>query len=142
MMSTTFQNEQNISRKWYHVNADGQIVGRLAVKIAAILMGKTKPIYTPNVDCGDYVVVTGVEGLRLSGRKEQQKVYRHHTGFAGGMKETTFLNMRQRHPDKILRLAVQRMLPKNRLSYRMLDKLKIYRGTSHPHLAQKPLPLD
>jgi len=137
-MSTTFQNEQTVQHDWYHVHADGEIVGRLAVKIATILMGKNKPTYTPHVDCGDYVVVTGVEGLRLSGRKEQQKSYLHHTGYAGGMKETSFMSMRERHPERILRLAVQRMLPKNRLARQMLDKLKIYKGGEHPHAAQQP----
>jgi large subunit ribosomal protein L13 len=140
-MSTTFVSTDKVERSWYEVNASDQILGRLAVRVARVLMGKNKAIYSPNVDCGDYVVVTGVEGLRLTGRKEDQKVYLHHTGYVGGMKRTPFKRMRDRRSEELFRLAVRRMLPKTRLGSNMLDKLKIYAGEQHPHVAQQPQPL-
>ncbi|MFW5830013.1 MAG: 50S ribosomal protein L13 [Planctomycetota bacterium] len=137
-MSTTFLSKDTVDRTWYQVDASDQVLGRLAVRVARVLMGKNKPTYAPQVDCGDYVVVTGVEGLRLTGRKEDQKVYLHHSGYIGGMKRTPFKQMRARHPEEMFRLAVRRMLPKNRMGREMLSKLKIYAGQNHPHVAQKP----
>lgn len=143
MSKTTFAKESDIERVWFEASADGQILGRLAVRIARVLMGKHKPSYTPHVDCGDYVVVTGATGLVVSGRKENQKLYRYHTGYPGGLREVPLARMRQdeRKAAQMLTLAVKRMLPKNRLGRQMLDKLKVYGGTEHPHSAQKPQPL-
>jgi len=122
-------------------SAKDQILGRFASRIARVLMGKNKPQYTPHVDSGDYVVVTDAEAIVVTGRKEQQKIYRYHTGYVGGLKELPLERMRQQKPEQILRLAVKRMLPKNRLGRNMLDKLKVYSGSEHPHAAQKPQPL-
>ncbi len=140
-MTTTFATKQTVQHDWYHVDASEQILGRLAVKVARVLQGKNKAIYSPNVDCGDYVVVTGAENIRLSGTKELSKVYHHHTGYIGGMKYTPFLRLRATHPDQLFRNAVRRMIPKNQMGREMLAKLKVYAGSEHPHTAQNPQPL-
>ncbi len=131
-----------IEKKWYVVDASGKTLGRLATKIATILMGKHKAIYTPHVDTGDYVVVVNAEKIELTGKKWQQKKYYRHSGYPGGLKEMTALQMKEKHPEKIIYLAVKRMLPKNKLGRRMLRKLKVYAGPEHPHKAQKPEPLE
>lgn len=142
--------KEEVRPDWYVVDADEQIVGRLAVRIATILMGKHKPEYTPHVDCGDYVVVVNVERLRFGGKslqhpehpyfttKLQRKIYDKYTGYPGGYKITRGLQMWQKNPGKILEEAVRRMLPKNQLGDHMLRKLKTYRGAEHPHQAQQP----
>jgi large subunit ribosomal protein L13 len=138
--TTTFSNQpgHTAEPQWFTVSAKDQVLGRLAVRIARVLMGKHKASFSPGADDGDYVVVTDAEGILLTGRKEMQKVYRYHTGFVGGLKEVPFRRMRDERPDKVITLAVRRMLPKNRLARQMLSKLKVYSGGTHPHGAQKP----
>jgi large subunit ribosomal protein L13 len=131
-----------IEKKWWHVDASDKVVGRLASRIAVVLMGKHRPTYTPHVDTGDFVVVTNAEKVVFSGNKWQQKTYTWYTGYTGLRSETAIRRLR-RDPERILRDAVRRMLPKNKLAYKMLTKLKIYAGPTHPHQAQQPeqLPL-
>ena len=128
-------------RKWWVVSGNGHVVGRLAARLAVMLQGKHKAIYTPHVDTGDFVVVTDVEKLRFTGRKPETKTYKHYTGHPGGLREIPYKVMREKKPEEILRLAVRRMLPKSRLGRQMLSKLKIYKGSEHPHAAQRPEPL-
>lgn len=128
--------------KWYQVDASQEVLGRMAAQIARILMGKHKPTYTPHADQGDFVVVTNAKGVQVTGTKAETKVYRHHTQHPGGLVEEPFARLRERHPDRIIRLAVRRMLPKTTLGRHMLKKLKIYPGSDHPHHAQKPEPLS
>jgi len=128
-------------RKWYVVNADGKRLGRLASEIATILQGKHKPIYTPHVDTGDYVVVINAERVELSGQKWDQKLYQRHSGWIGGLKEMPYRRLIERRPTLPLREAVRRMLPKTKLGRRMLRKLKVYVGPEHPHRAQNPTEL-
>lgn len=134
---TVFAKKEEIRRDWYVVNAAGKILGRMATKIATYLRGKHKPVYSPHVDCGDFVVVINADKLRLSGRKEEQKSYFTHSGFPGGDKLLSFEEVAKRRPGDIVRLAVAGMLPKNRLGRQMLKKLKIYVGDKHPHPVQK-----
>lgn len=130
------------SRRWFVVDATDQVLGRLAVRIANVLMGKNKPIYTPHVDCGDYVIVLNAGKIRTTGtRKRQETVYHRYSGHPSGLKTITMETMLQRHPDRVLREAVRRMLPKNALAARMLRKLKLYAGPTHEHQAQQPEPL-
>jgi large subunit ribosomal protein L13 len=139
-MSTVFQTKEDAiaGRKWLIVDAENQVVGRLASKVANLLRGKHKPTYTPHNDGGDFVVVVNAEKARFSGNKEQDKLFRHHTGFIGGLKEITASELREKHPERIIELAVKGMLPKSALGRNMLDKLKVYAGSDHPHAAQKP----
>ena len=120
------------------VDATNEALGRLATQIATLLRGKHKPTYTPSVDGGDFVIVVNVEKLRIMGKKADQKVYYHHTGYPGGIKATSYRMMHAKHPDRILRIAVKGMLPKNRIGRRLIGKLKIYAGPGHPHAAQQP----
>ena len=129
-----------IEKKWWHVDASEKVVGRLASRIAVVLMGKHRPTYTPHVDTGDFVVVTNAEKVVFSGKKWQQKTYTWYTGYTGLRSETAIRRLR-RDPERILRDAVRRMLPKNKLASKMLAKLKIYAGPDHPHQAQQPEPL-
>ncbi len=131
-----------IEKKWYLVDASGKVLGRLASQIAMILMGKHRPTYTPHVDTGDYVVVVNAEKVVLTGRKLDQKNYYRHSGYPGGLKVVTARQLLQKHPEKLIYLAVKRMLPKNKLGRKMLKKLKVYAGSEHPHQAQKPEPLE
>ena len=131
-----------VERKWYVVDAEGQTLGRLATEIATILRGKNKPQYTPHVDTGDFVVVVNAEKVAVTGRKAEQKVYRRHSGYPGGLKETSYERMMERRPTEILRRAVKGMMPKNRLARQQLRKLKIYAGPEHPHAAQNPQPYE
>ena len=131
-----------VERKWYVVDAGGQTLGRLATEIARILRGKNKPQYTPHVDTGDFVVVVNAEKVVVTGRKAEQKVYRRHSGYPGGLKETSYEQMMERRPTEILRRAVKGMMPKNRLARQQLRKLKIYAGPEHPHAAQNPQPYE
>lgn len=139
---TTMEKKETVRRDWFFVDGTEQVVGRLATRLAMILMGKHKPTYTPHVDCGDFVVVTNCEKVRFTGQKWQKKVYRYHTGYIGGLVEHTAEEIRDAHPDRILRKAVQRMLPKTKMGRQMLKKLKIYAGAEHPHAAQNPKALD
>ena len=132
----------DVERSWFVVDASDQVLGRLATRIAMVLRGKHKPIFTPHVDTGDFVVVVNAEKVRLTGRKMDQKVYRRYTGWAGGLKETPVREMLARKPAEVVRLAVRRMLPKTTLGRNMLKKLKIYAGPEHRHEAQRPQPLD
>jgi large subunit ribosomal protein L13 len=131
-----------VERQWYVVDAEGQTLGRLATEIARILRGKNKPQYTPHVDTGDFVVVVNAEKVVVTGRKAEQKVYRRHSGYPGGLKTTTYEQMLERRPTEILRRAVKGMMPKTRLARQQLRKLKIYAGPEHPHAAQNPQTLE
>lgn len=125
-------------RLWFVVDAAEQPLGRLAVKIADVLRGKNKPTYTPNVDTGDFVVVVNAEKVKLTGRKEEQKTYQRYSGYRGGLKEFKASVMRERHPDRMIKLAVRGMMPRNNLSRKMFRRLKVYAGDEHPHAAQQP----
>jgi large subunit ribosomal protein L13 len=138
MMKTYSQKASEVQRDWYVIDAENQVLGRLATQIATLLRGKHKPTYTPSMDGGDFVVVVNAEKIRITGRKAEQKLYHRHTGYPGGLRTTTYRTMLQRHPDRILRFAVKGMLPKGRLGRRQLLKLRIYAGPTHPHAAQQP----
>lgn len=125
-------------RKWIVVDAEGQVLGRLASKIAMRLRGKHLPTFTPHVDTGDFVVVINADKVRLTGRKWDQKVYYRHSGYMGGLKATTAKKLNQDHPERLIEYAVKGMLPKNRLGRKLLKKLKVYKGAEHPHEAQQP----
>ncbi|MBI4444902.1 MAG: 50S ribosomal protein L13 [Acidobacteria bacterium] len=140
-MATFLAEVEKIERKWYVIDAADQTLGRLASRIASILMGKTKAIYTPFLDTGDFVVVVNAEKVRLTGKKWDQKTYYHHTGYPGGVKKAVAKEIAEKNPERILESAVKGMLPKNKLGDRFLRKLKIYTGQEHPHQAQKPEPL-
>ena len=127
-----------IERKWYVVDADGKTLGRLAAEVATILRGKHKPIYTPHVDCGDFVIVVNAEKIRVTGNKMDDKKYRWHTGYVGNLQERSFREMNQRHPERVIELAVKGMLPKGPLGRQMYTKLHVYAGAEHGHEAQKP----
>ena len=128
-------------RRWYVVDAQGKILGRMATEIAKVLRGKHKPIFTPNVDAGDFVIVVNARGVKLTGKKLDKKVYYRHTEYPGGIRERTAAKMLAKKPEELVRLAVKGMLPKNRLSRKLVTKLKIYPDAHHPHDAQKPQPL-
>ena len=139
-MKTYFaKKEEPIDKKWVLINAEGRILGRMATEIADTLRGKDKPVYTPHVDTGDFVVVINAEKVRLTGRKWDQKVYYHHSGYIGGIKAKTAREMLDKKPEELIRHAVKGMLPKNRLGRKVLTKLKVYRGAEHPHEAQVPM---
>jgi large subunit ribosomal protein L13 len=127
--------------RWYVVDAKDQVLGRLAVRIATVLMGKHKPTYTPHVDCGDFVIVLNAGDVKLTGTKRQDVVYQRYSGYPGGQKSTPIRRVLERHPERVLYEAVRRMLPKNRLARRMLQKLKLYTDETHSHQAQNPEPL-
>jgi len=137
-MSTYFPKQGEIARKWFVVDAKGQTLGRLAVRVADMISGKTSPRYTPFLDTGDHVIVINAEKIRLTGLKAEQKVYRRYTGFAGGLREEKYAHRLKRKPESIVQEAVQGMLPKTKLGRAMVKKLKVYRGDKHPHEAQKP----
>ena len=130
--------KEQLEHKWYLVDADGAVLGRMAAKIAPILMGKNKPTYTPHVDSGDYVVVINAEKIRVTGKKAQQKQYDYYTHYPGGHRYVSFADMMAKKPEKVIELAVRRMLPKNKLAVKMLKKLKVYRSPDHEHQAQNP----
>ena len=129
---------QDLEHKWYVVDAEGQRLGRLATEIAMILRGKNKPSFTPNMDTGDFVVVVNAEKVIVTGRKSEQKLYRRHSGRPGGMKTETFNRLQQRIPERIIEKAVKGMLPKNAMGRKLFTKLKVYKGSDHPHAAQAP----
>ena len=141
-MKTVFAKKNEIEKKWYIIDAKGMTLGRLAARIAVILRGKNKPIFTPNVDTGDYVIVINAEGVRLTGNKLKQKIYYRHSGYPGGIKMITAEHLLNRSPEKVIMLAVRGMLPKNRLGRAQLKKLRVFKGTAHPHISQKPEPIE
>ena len=137
-MSTYMANKGNIVRKWYVIDAAGRPLGKTAVAAATILRGKHKPEYTPHADCGDFVIVINADKAVLTGKKLEQKYYRTHSGYVGGLKETKYRLLMQNRPELAVRLAVRGMMPRNIVTKDSLTRLKIYRGDSHPHAAQKP----
>ena len=141
-MSTYMANPQNVERKWYVIDAEGMVFGRLASQVASMLRGKHKPTFTPHCDCGDYIIVVNADKLVLTGKKLDNKVYRYHTGYPGGLKETTYRVLMEKKPEFALEQAVRGMLPKGPLGYKMLKKLHVYRGSEHEHQAQKPVSFD
>jgi len=140
-MNCTQVKAGQLAQHWYVIDATDQVVGRLAAQIAPILMGKHRPTYTPHIDTGDYVIVTNVDKVVFTGNKWRQKTYQRYSGYPGGQKEEAAWKLFQRRPARILELAVQRMMPKNKIGRHMLGKLKLYVGTQHPHQAQSPTPL-
>ena len=139
---TTITDPQQVSRDWIVANAEGKVLGRLATRIATLLRGKHKPEWQPNIDIGDFVVVINAEKILLTGKKLEQKFHRRHSGYPGNMKEYNYKWMIENRPERIIELAVGRMLPKNRLGRAMIKKLKVYRGPDHPHDAQGPKQLE
>ena len=139
---TFMARQETVVREWHHVDVDGKTLGRVATRIAEILMGKHRPTYTPHVDTGDYVVVTNAEKVRLTGNKVEQKLYHYHTGYIGGLRTHNLQWMLDNKPELVIQLAVRRMLPKSKLGKQMLKKLKVHRGAEHPHGAQDPKPLE
>lgn len=141
-MKTYMPKASDIKRDWYLVDAEGQVLGRLATEIASILRGKNKPEYTPHMDMGDFVVVVNADKIVVTGKKEQQKLYRRHTGYPGGLREVPFERMMEKHPERILEKAIRGMLPKNTLGRQMYRKLKVYAGPHHKHQAQQPVKIE
>ena len=141
-MRTYVPKADDVRRDWYVVDATGQTLGRLATRIATVLRGKHKPVFTPSTDIGDFVIVVNADKIELTGRKRQQKIYYHHSGYMGGLRAVPFERMLATHPERIIRFAVEGMLPHNRMGRAMLRKLKVYAGPEHPHQAQNPKPLD
>jgi large subunit ribosomal protein L13 len=139
-MSTFIPTAQNFERKWFVIDASGKTLGRLATQAASVLAGKNNPMYTPYIDTGDHIIVVNAEKIQLTGLKAQQKLYRRYTGFPGGLREESFTKLLARRPEKIIEEAVKGMLPKTKLGRQMATKLKVYRGTEHPHQAQSPQP--
>ncbi|MDQ6987810.1 MAG: 50S ribosomal protein L13 [Mariprofundaceae bacterium] len=132
----------SIEREWYIIDANDLILGRLATRAAAVLRGKHRPQYTPHADCGDHVIVINAARVRVTGRKEQQKTYYRHSGYAGGLKSITLEKQRQQYPERIIEAAIKGMLPKNPLGRKIFKKLKVYAGEDHPHTAQQPKSLS
>ncbi len=137
-MKTYFAKPQEIEKKWYLIDASGKVLGRLATKIATLLLGKRKPFFTPYLDCGDYVIVTNAEKVRLTGKKLKQKIAYRHSGYPRGDKYTPYEKLLKENPERAIYLAVKGMLPKNKLGRKLLTKLKVYQGNVHPHQPQQP----
>ena len=137
-MNSYMANPDKIERKWYVVDADGQTLGRLASEVAKVLRGKNKPVFTPHVDTGDYVIIVNADKVKVTGKKMDQKIYYNHSDYVGGMKETTLKEMMAKKPERVLELAVKGMLPKGPLGRTMIKKLHVYAGPEHNHAAQKP----
>lgn len=137
-MKTYMAKAETVERKWYVIDAEDQVLGRLATQVAAILRGKHKPEFTPFVDTGDHVIVINADKIRLTGKKENQKTYWKHSGYMGGLKHTSYADMKAKHPERIIEKAVKGMLPHNSLGRQMYRKLKVYAGPEHPHQAQNP----
>ncbi len=136
---TFMQRKEDVVRDWFHVNAENEILGRMASQVARILMGKTKATYTPHVDCGDFVIVTNAAKIVLTGKKAEQKMKLTFSGYPGGLKATSHGDLLRTQPERLVEDAIRRMLPKSRLGRQMLKKLKIYAGSEHPHHAQQPV---
>lgn len=141
-MKTTSTKPTDIKREWYAVNAEGKTLGRLASRITHVLKGKHKTYYSPHLDCGDFVVVLNADKIRVTGKKLDEKMYYRHSGYPGGMKATVLRTLLEKHPDRVIKFAVWGMLPKGRLGRQIFKKLKVYRGTEHRHVAQKPKTLE
>jgi large subunit ribosomal protein L13 len=141
-MKTYMPKADDVVRNWYLFDAEGQVLGRLATEIATILRGKNKPEYTPHMDMGDFVVVVNADKIVLTGKKEQQKLYRRHTGYPGGLREVPYERMMEKHPERVLEKAVRGMLPKNTLGRAMFRKLKVYAGPNHKHQEQQPVKIE
>lgn len=141
-MKTYSAKASDVRREWYLIDATDKVLGRLSVEIAKRLRGKHKPVFTPHVDTGDFIVVVNADKIRVTGNKAQDKMYYRHTGYPGGLYETNFKKMQERFPERALELAVKGMLPKGPLGYAMLKKLKVYAGSQHPHAAQQPQALN
>lgn len=137
-MKSFIAKPQEVERKWYVIDAEGKTLGRLATEAASILRGKRKPIFTPHVDTGDYVIIINAEKVEVTGKKRQEKIYKHHTGYPGGLREVTFEKLQAKKPEEIIRHAVKGMMPKGKLGRQMYKKLKVYAGSEHKHAAQKP----
>lgn len=135
---TRFVRTEDADRKWYVVDAKDLVLGRLATRVASVIRGKHKAIFTPNMDTGDFVIVLNADKVRLTGKRELQKNYISHSGYPGGQKVSSFAEMMQKHPERVVEKAVKGMLPKNRLGRQLIKKLKVYAGENHPHQAQKP----
>ncbi|NOZ49578.1 MAG: 50S ribosomal protein L13 [Chloroflexi bacterium] len=142
MRKTFSAKSHEIERQWFVVDAQGKTLGRLSTEIATILRGKHKPIYTPHVDCGDYVIVINADRIHVTGKRLDQKIYYRHSGYIGGLKEITLRRMLETHPERVIELAVKGMLPKTRLGRVMFKKLKVYAAPTHPHTAQQPQTLE
>ena len=140
-MKTYMAKPDKVERKWYVVDATDMVLGRLASNVAAVLRGKNKPIFTPNVDTGDYVIIINADKVRLTGKKLEQKYYRYHTGYIGGLKEIQYKELMSKKPVLAVELAIKGMLPKNSIGRQMFRKLKVYTGSEHPHAAQQPTEL-
>ncbi len=141
-MSTQFPSAKSVERTWHVIDAQDQVLGRIATKAAELLMGKHKPTYAPFLDTGDHVIIVNAAKVKLTGAKEDQKMYRRHSGYPGGLKETNARKLREKRPDRIVEMAVRGMLPKSNLGKQMYRKLKVYAGGEHPHEAQKPVALE
>ena len=141
-MTTFMQKKAEVARKWYVIDADGETLGRLAVRVANILRGKNKPEYTPNVDTGDFVIVINAAKVKVTGKKETDKIYLHHTGYPGGLKSASFKELMEKDPRIVIEHAVRGMLQHNTLGAEQFNKLKVYAGAEHPHAAQKPIVLE
>lgn len=141
-MKSFMASPSTIERKWYVVDATGYTLGRLASEVAKVLRGKNKPIFTPHMDCGDYVIIVNAEKVKVTGRKLDQKIYYHHSAYVGGMKEATLREMMAKKPDKVVKLAIKGMLPKGPLGNSMIKKLHVYAGPEHEQAAQKPEVLE
>ena len=139
-MKTFMPKASDIARKWYVVDAEGQVLGRLASQVANILRGKNKPIYTPNMDTGDYVIIINADKVVMTGKKLDQKIYYHHSGYVGGLKETKYRLLMQQKPELAMQLAIRGMMPRNIITKDSLTRLRIYRGAEHQQTAQKPEP--
>ena len=141
-MKSFMAKKETVKRDWYVVDAKGKTLGRLASKIAPYLTGKNKPTYTPHVDTGDFVIVLNADKVKLTGKKEQDKMFRWHTGYMGGLKEIPYGEMLEKHPEKLVRRTIKGMLPKSKLGKKMAKKLKVYASDEHPHSAQQPKELE
>jgi large subunit ribosomal protein L13 len=139
---TKFVKTEDANRKWYVVDAEDQVLGRLAAKVAGVIRGKNKAIFTPNMDTGDFVIVINADKIKLTGKREEQKTYFSHSQYPGGLKNASYAEMKAKKPEFIIEHAVKGMLPKNRLGRKLIRKLKVYTGTEHPHKAQLPVPLS
>ena len=142
MIKTYSAKAEDIKREWLVVDAEGKTLGRLSTEIATILRGKHKPIFTPHVDCGDFVIVINADKIRVTGDRLDQKMYYRHSGYMGGLKQVSLRQMLQTHPERVLQLSVRGMLPKNRLGRQVFKKLKVYASPTHPHAAQQPRVLE
>jgi len=140
--TTTIPSGKDVQRKWFVLDASGQTLGRLASRAANVLTGKNNPLYTPYLDMGDHVIVINAEKIHVTGMKASQKMYRRYTGFPGGLREESFVKLLARRPEKILEEAIKGMLPKSKLGRQMATKLKVYKGSEHPHHAQQPVALE